>query len=109
MKENSAKLKECADMAKSACGDAADLELCASGASDILRTAVRSIEDLPGRLAAGEIAEQLQRVGYSVSQVPKLAEHAEYLCGIFRTALVELEKKIRTALPQVGASSPAPE
>ena len=100
MKKNSAELQKCADMTKSACGVAADMELCASGASDILRNAIRSMEGLPVGPDAGEIAEQLQRVGYSVSQVPKLAEHAEYLCGAFRTALVELEEKIRTALPQ---------
>lgn len=104
MNENSAALQECADMAKSACGDAADMELCASGASEILRNAVRSIRALTGRPDAGEIAEPLQRVGYSISQVPKLAEHAEYLCGTFRTVLVQLEKKIQTALPQAGAT-----
>lgn len=104
MSENSAELQECADMAKLACGDAADIELCASGASDILRNAIRTIEDLPGRPDAGKIAEHLQRAGYSVSQVPILAEHAEYLCGTFRTALVELEKKIQTAFPQAGAT-----
>ena len=109
MKQNSPELQKCADMAKSACGVASEIELCASGAADILRNATASIEGLPGRPDAGEIVEQLQRVGYSVSQVPKLAEHAEYLCGTFRTALVELEKMIRTALPQGGASSPAPQ
>ena len=104
MNENSEALQECANMAKSACGDAADMELCASGASDILRNAIRSIKALPGHPDAGEIAEQLRRVGHSVSQVPKLAEHAEYLCETFRTALVELEEKIQTAIPQAGAS-----
>ncbi|MYH32732.1 MAG: hypothetical protein F4013_11790 [Gammaproteobacteria bacterium] len=104
MNENSAELQECADMAKSACGDAADMELCASGASDILKNAVRSIKALTRRPDAGEIAEPLRRVEHSVSQVPILAEHAEYLCGTFRTALVELDKKIQTALPQVGST-----